>query len=90
MEIISREEYEDMLKLVHPHDRALRQMITPSCVGLPSFSEEEKETSQEDYLSLRIEEPVQPYDPYLPPAPPVLERQEGLYISRTETSVEEC
>lgn len=87
MQVLSREEYDEILQLVHPYDRMVKVAFTPSCVGLPSFSEEEKDPQ---HLSLCIEEPALPSGPYLPPAPPVLERQEGLYISQSETNDEEC
>ena len=98
--IISREDYEEMLKLVAPHDIAVRHFIACSEPVIPtieasSSQASSEEDSKEDYPlpehhALRIEELVQECDPSLPPAPPVLSRQVGLYISPKESCDEEC
>ncbi len=93
--IISKEDYEEMLKLVSDNDRATRLLVVCGEPVIPTFEDASELASSDSFLqlespSLRIEELVPPCDPSLPPAPPVLSRQAGLYISHSESYDEEC
>ena len=102
--MISIEEYEQMKQLLTPLDHLVQTVIqlsseqpshasqtfevSPSSLALEPLASLEE--CSEEHLSSRKEELVQPCDPSLPLSSPALERQAGLYISRSETSDGEC